>query len=329
MSVLILDETYEVIFPLHTKVSIHSLPLHFGIIDKGTIISKKINFVRHVRILKKKIKQLKADIVISSEYPFTIAAQLALKSEKIPLFSWEHHHFHHLKKSRFWQLLFKKSYPKINGVVCLNDDESKLFQEIGCKTFVIPNFTPIASTEKAGLDQKQLLTIGWFTKTKGIDLIPGIAEKIFNKYPDWKWKIIGQGEEAHGLKNILNVELRKPVLNIEEQYLNSSIYILPSRFECFPMVLLEAMSFGVPCIAFDCPTGPRHIIKNGEDGILIEKENTETMANAIIGLIENSEKRKRLGANAFENIKRFSPENVYQLWERLFNDDRNSERTSE
>jgi len=320
VSVLILDKTANSFFPLDKPVAVHSCEVDFGIRSNGNPIKNKIAFLKHLRILKRRLSELSPDIIVSTEYPFSIAARIVLK-KNMKLYSWEHHHFYHLKRSRFWQTLFKRYYSKINTIVCLNEDEAKLFQQIGCTTFVIPNFTSFILNQKSTLDQKQILTIGWFTKTKGIDLIPEIAEKVFKKHPDWKWKIIGQGKETNSLKGVSNLEVSEPVSTIEEEYLRSSIYVLPSRFECFPMVLLEAMSIGVPCIAFDCPTGPRHIINHNEDGILVEKEDIDAMASAIIELIENFEKRKQLGANASKNIKRFAPETVYQLWERLFNDD--------
>jgi glycosyltransferase involved in cell wall biosynthesis len=86
------------------------------------------------------------------------------------------------------------------------------------------------------------------------------------------------------------------------------------------MVLLEAMSHGVPCIAFDCETGPRHIITHNVDGYLVEKENPAKLAEAIEILIENEQKRKKFGAAAKENVRRFSSEVIINKWVNLFND---------
>lgn len=96
------------------------------------------------------------------------------------------------------------------------------------------------------------------------------------------------------------------------------MYVMTSRNECLPMTLMEAMSCSTPCIAFDCPTGPRHIITNGENGLLIKNGDVEEMTNAVSLLIENEGLRKKMGEKAFENIQRFSPENIYKLWEQLF-----------
>jgi glycosyltransferase involved in cell wall biosynthesis len=327
-TIVVLDETEKIFFPINSSISVYHYPLNFGITEKGNMISRKIDFFKHRKFLKEKLEDLSPTIVLTTEYHFTITAGL-IKKRSYKLFSWEHHHFHHLKKNHFWNILFKKVYPKIDTIICLNPEESRLFEQIGCRTFVIPNFIGSSGNRKPILKQKQILTAGWLTRTKGSDLIPAIAEKVFAKHPDWVWRVIGQGEEQKTLKNKFDsLLLVDPVLHIENEYQNSSIYVLPSRFECFPMVLLEAMSFGVPCIAFDCPTGPRHIIQNNIDGILVAKENVEAMADAIIELIEDEEKRKRFGENAIQNIQRFSPETVYELWENLFHANRTAEDTS-
>jgi glycosyltransferase involved in cell wall biosynthesis len=187
---------------------------------------------------------------------------------------------------------------------------------------VIPNFIPQLPTHISSLKKKTILTIGWLINRKGVDLIPDIAEIIFKQHPDWKWKIIGRGEEKKSLvqeienkKLAANVEIVEPATpDVEKEYLSCSIYAMTSRFECFPMVLLESLSYGVPAIAFDCPTGPGDIIKNGEDGFLIDKENINAMAGALLFLIQHEEKRKLFGSNGRQNIQRFSAAAIYELW---------------
>lgn len=321
---LVLDETDQSFYPLDGQVKVLQANLHFGLTKKGNPVTRKIVFASHVIQLRKWLKKIDADIIISTDYPFTIGAWLAVGKSGKKIVSWEHHHFHWLKKSTFWNYFYKKIFPKIDAVVALNKKEQQLFRQFGCQTVVIPNF--ITSSTQASLKSKFILSVGWLIKRKGIDLVPSIAEKVFKKHPDWKWIIIGSGEEEKRLQKRIAenglsgyFKIVEPVTHdLTEAYLNASLFVMTSRFECFPMVLLEAMSFGVPCIAFDCPTGPADIIKNKVDGILIEPQNTEAMASAIKDLIENEEKRKHLGASAFENIKRFSATAVYALWNELF-----------
>ena len=320
---LVLDTTSASFFPLHPQIAVYREALHFGITKKGNIISRKIDFLRHTHRLEETINSLKPDAVITTEYPFTITACLATEKTGIPVFAWEHHHFYHLQKNKFWRRLQKKFYPKAKSVICLNPGEAELFKSIGCKTDVIPNF--IEQGQKAPLQSKTFITVGWLSKTKGIDLVPELAQKIFAGHPDWKWKIIGTGDEKEALVRSLRTEnlsshvqvIEPTTHDLTNDYLSASMYIMLSKFECFPMVLLEAMSHGIPCLAFDCPTGPKHIIKHGEDGLLIHQNNLEDMFMSICRLIEKENERRALGSNAYVNIDRFSPGKIFPLWEAI------------
>ena len=100
----------------------------------------------------------------------------------------------------------------------------------------------------------------------------------------------------------------------------SSIFVFPSRYEGFGLVLIEAMINGLPCISFDCPYGPSEIIKNGHDGFLIPNGNIQAMADKICYLIENENVRKEMGKKARHSAMRYAPENIMPLWEKLFNE---------
>ena len=322
VTLVILDQTAQSFYPINPSIKIENRHLHFGIGEEGNIISRKIRFIQHIGALRNILKSVEADVIITTEYVFTIAAQLALPKSKI--FSCEHHHFHHLKRNRFWQTLYNRTYPKLERVICLNRSEEKYYSKLGCSTSVIPNFVAPALLSERNENSKTLLTVGWLTHIKGTDLVPKIAALIFAKHPDWRWRVIGKGIEKESLINEIrqnglsqNVQIIEPVSpNMEHEYNNAALYVMTSKFECFPMVLLEAMSHGLPVVAFDCPTGPAHIINSGEDGILTEAENVVAIATAVIELIEHEQKRKTMGANARKNIQRFSPEAIYTLWER-------------
>lgn len=346
VTLIILDDSDKSFYPIHPAVSIKQYPLLFGITEKGNKLSRKIQFLRDIRKLKSILNEVKADTIIATEYPFAIATVLTRANKISSVYAWEHHHYGWSKKSFFWNFLYKRYYPKLDGIICLNNTEAEYFKQFTA-VHIIPNFvenkaspelrsfpSKNSETSKGGASQssnittgnaKTILSVGWLNHNKGIDFMMQAAKLIFAKHPGWKWKIIGDGEMKNQLLEFIEKEnlqgkliVQQPVSsNIDDEYCNASIFVLASRFEAFPMVLLEAMSFGLPCISFNSPSGPSYIITNNEDGILVENENPEKLADAINKLIEDSVLRNKMGEQALKNVQRFSPGTIYQLWEKI------------
>lgn len=320
VTLAILDETDKSFYPLEPRVKIIQQPLSFGITEEGNVISRKIKLLSDILTLRRLLRSLNADIVIASEYPFAVAAILAGARKISKVVSWEHHHYYELQRNVFWNKVFRLTYPRLDAVVCLNNDEKKLFAPINHQPVVIPNF--IEASPPSLLTNKLILTVGRLTAIKGTDLLLKTANEVLQQHPDWQWKLIGDGDmkekviqfiEKENLKNRLILQVPADH-DIQNEYQNASLYVMTSRHECFPMTLLEAQSAGLPCIAFDCDSGPRHIIKNNETGILIEKENYLKLTTAISSLIENDIKRLQMGKVSRVNSQRFSPDKIYELW---------------
>ena len=145
------------------------------------------------------------------------------------------------------------------------------------------------------------------------------------KHKDWILNIYGDGSLRNELKkqiNDLNVSssciLNSATDNIMSKYLESSIYVMSSRTEAFGLVLIEAMSCGLPCVSFDCPFGPSEIIHNSIDGILVEPNNIIKLADSINFYIENEAMRLKAGVNARMNVERFNPDIIMRKWTDLF-----------
>lgn len=328
VTVLVLDETKDCFYPVLPSVKILQLPLSFGISPDGNVISRKIKLLTDVLKLRRQLKQLKPSLVIASEYPLAAAAVLCGAKKYATVISWEHHHFYELKRNLFWNRVYALTYPRLHAVVCLNKDEQQLFHSVNNNPVVIPNF--IAPSAVSTEQNKLILTVGRLTAVKGTDRLLKIAQSVLTQHPDWQWKLIGDGDMKEDVLQFIQREglqdkliIQTPVsYDISHEYQTASLYVMTSRNECFPMTLLEAQAASLPCIAFDCDTGPRHIIRHNENGLLVPNGNIAAAAEAISSLIADTEKRKRFGASALENSQQYSKENIYGLWFKNFIADR-------
>jgi glycosyltransferase involved in cell wall biosynthesis len=195
----------------------------------------------------------------------------------------------------------------------------------GKNVVVISNPLSFYPNESSTLENKKVIAVGKQSHQKGYDLLLKSWKLVQQKNPDWQLEIYGKKDASQGLEELAkqleienSVAFFEPEKNIKEKYLQSSIYVMSSRFEGFGMVLIEAMACGVPCVSFDCPFGPSDIIKDNQDGFLVEKGNTIQLAEKLNVLIENEALRTDFGKKAKQNVKRFQPEIVLKQWDELF-----------
>ena len=188
---------------------------------------------------------------------------------------------------------------------------------------VIPNPAPFETTQFSALQDKKIIAVGSYSFNKGYDLLLNIWERIENDFPEWELNIYGTDTQKNlqqlaDKQHLKKINFHNPVSDIGAKYLESSIMVLPSRSEGFGMVLIEAMTFGLPVISFDCPNGPKDIISNNEDGFLIENGNTCEFAEKLKKLMMSENLRREMGKNATENVLRFSAKKIVQKWDEHF-----------
>lgn len=212
---------------------------------------------------------------------------------------------------------------KCDALVVLTQHDKHDWEKVKYTT-VIPN-PVIPQFQVENNTVRRAIAVGRLTYQKGFDLLIDAWKGVQDKHPDWRLDIFGEGDDHPKLtKQIASLEMEQTIsihhatTNIWQEYANSSIFILSSRFEGFGLVLVEAMNCGVPCIAFDCPYGPSEIISHKENGLLVTNGNIKKLTDSICYLIENEEVRRQYGEKAKEKAQYYLPENIMPQWEKLF-----------
>jgi glycosyltransferase involved in cell wall biosynthesis len=189
---------------------------------------------------------------------------------------------------------------------------------------VIYNALPSKAVKVSTLSNKNIISIGRYSYQKNFELLIDIWKQLSVKHPDWNLTIIGSGDFSQISARINKYSLYDTVKilpatdSIEDFYFESSIYMMTSRYEGLPMVLVESQKFGIPIVSVDCNCGPKEIINDGVDGFLIEKGNTNDFVNKVSLLMENEKLRKSFGESAKINSLKFSEEKIMQQWISLF-----------
>ena len=208
-------------------------------------------------------------------------------------------------------------------VVSLTNDE-RLYLKEAKRIEVIPNFSSMKIRQHSACNTKRVIAVGRLTPVKGYERLITIWRIVNAKHPDWYLDIFGEGSLKNELteyinnNNIKNITLHGVTHNISHEYANSSICTVTSYYEGFSLVILEAMMHGVPCVAFDCPDGPRNIIKNNQCGFLIENGDNNKFAERLCNLIENQQLRKQFSNAAIERSKLYNIDNIMNQWKSLF-----------
>ena len=330
------------IFPLSSKIK------H---IDLNTAEHKQYNYKYPKRffikwkfehsikiILQNHINEIQPDIIIgTTKYKADIICKLKSNAKRIieshlaKSFTGDNEG---IKRSPIIQLFFNLNLSRYNHIIKKYSDAIVTLTKGDAiewgephKTYVIPNVITQIATTLSSCENKKVITVGRLTHQKGFDILIKLWKTVNLKHPNWVLDIYGSGE----LENILNEQICKeglqnnitihpPTTKIYQEMQNSSVFVLPSRYEGFGLVLIEAMTNGLPCISFDCPYGPSDIITDGEDGFLIHNGDIQAMADKICYLIENENIRKQMGQKAHQSAMRYAPENIMPMWEKLFNE---------
>lgn len=214
---------------------------------------------------------------------------------------------------------------KYSKIILLTNEEKKSWPELN-NIEVIPNSLIKVPQNKSDLNSKIVTAIGRFTYDKGFDELIYAWKEVSKKNPDWVLQICGDGELKELITELISklgltstIKYIPPTQHIEEVYLDTAIYVMTSRSEGLPMVLIEASSYGLPLVVFDCPCGPREIVIDRFNGFLIPNRDVKEFSNAIDYLIKDDALRKLMGENAkISVIEKFNNTKIMNQWVSLF-----------
>ena len=235
-------------------------------------------------------------------------------------------HNNHLKKTDLIGHITKKYlYRYSNGLTVLTSFDVDYYKKNGAKVFIMPNPCSFDILEhRSGNREKVIVAVGNLDRFhhKGFDNLIPLIVPVLKENPEWKLKIVGAGENGlQKLTELVNehqierqVEFtgfRRDVARIMRE---SEIFVLSSRFEGLPMVMLEAMSQGLVCVSYNCKTGPSDIIENEVNGLLVEDQNQKALADALRRVINDTDLRNKLGESSLKSLDQFNINSIYNKY---------------
>ena len=325
-------------FPLSDKIHIVNLDLNFEELWSLSFLKKIFVYLKKQRIYKKKLKEalyeIRPDITVSTlRREINFITSIKDGSRKVGEMhvnranyrNFEANDINALKKifERIWMKSLVGKLKKLDQFVVLTDEDRRNWHELDNVT-TIPNPLNVFPTIESNQSARKVIAAGRYCYQKGFDLLLRAWAIVNEKHKDWRLDIYGAGNnvEYKNLANTLNicqnVGINPPTDNIYAKYADASIFVFSSRFEGFGMALLEAMATKLAVVSFACPCGPKDIISDGNDGVLVTNEDIQELADKICYLIENEEERKSMAENAKLKAMQYSVDNIMHRWIRLF-----------
>jgi glycosyltransferase involved in cell wall biosynthesis len=219
----------------------------------------------------------------------------------------------------------RRRYEDLDALVVLTDGDRADYRELGgLRVERIPNPTPPVDGEVSALDAPVVVAAGRLTSQKGFDLLIPAFAPVARRHPEWTLRIYGGGPERASLQAQIEaegmagrIELMGPTRQLGQALAEASLFVLSSRFEGFGLVILEAMSVGLPVVSFDCPRGPGEIITTGRDGTVVPPEDVPGLSAALEELVADPARRRDYGAAALETAAAYDQAEIGALWEAL------------
>jgi glycosyltransferase involved in cell wall biosynthesis len=324
-----------IVFPLNPKVQCHDL----GIMFHRVYRYKGWRRYHQMFQLHKLFRQRMAEIVSAFSPDVIVCTRLDVVPDVIkvrkgaPVVYESHSSFSSYKYERYsWtQILHVKycyrSLKKTQMIIALTQGDALEWKKINPHVHIIPNYVHLNDTGRySDCCSKSAIFVGRYSYQKDLQSLLRIWKLVNQRHSDWQLHLFGgYGDQKEEIlsdirKQGTNIVMHQPTTSIYEEYLNCSMLLMTSRFEPFGLVLPEAMSCGLPVVAFDCPYGPAEIISDGIDGFLIKKHSIEEYVEKVCLLMEDENLMRKMGQAGVNSSRRYSASHVMPLWIKLFSE---------
>jgi glycosyltransferase involved in cell wall biosynthesis len=273
------------------------------------------------------IQHVETDVLISTRASYNLlVAKYA--PNNIRIIAQEHMVFS-MHSSKLQETI-RHNYQEFDQIITLTEDDALHYKDFISreKVIAIPNLLPCEYKIDSSVERKKvILSAGRFEEEKGYDLLIQAVHLVHENLNDWEVHIYGQGSKKEHLDILINqlnlshiIKLFPPTKELTKVMNEASLFVLPSRFEGFGMVIIEAMASGLPVIAFDCPVGPRNIIRHGVNGVLVEEANIEQLANELKQLAFNTTQQEKMRVEGLFTSKQYSENTIYKSWKDILSD---------
>jgi GalNAc-alpha-(1->4)-GalNAc-alpha-(1->3)-diNAcBac-PP-undecaprenol alpha-1,4-N-acetyl-D-galactosaminyltransferase len=313
-------------FPIDPRVRRQAL----GIQRRSTSVAHSIlNNLRRVPRLRRTILEERPDRVLSFIDGTNVLTLLAASGTGIPVVVSERTNPARHRIPGPWRVLRRLTYPWAHAIVVQTEDAVRFFPPAWRRRIaVVPNPVPAVPAEpgpaRPDNGRRRIVALGRLDPPKGFDLLIDAFASVAPLRPEWDLVIFGEGTERAALVSRieragLSERARLPgvVARLQEAFAESDLFVLSSRYEGFPNALCEALAFGLPAVAFDCPSGPSEILRNGVDGLLVPPEDVSGLAAAMLDLTGDAGRRRAFAGRAPEITRRFSIDRIAGLWETI------------
>ena len=324
-------------YPLSDKVKVINLDVNFEELWTCSFIKKVFVYLKKQRIYKRKLTaelmRIRPDITDSLlRREINFINDIKDGSKKIGELHVNRANYRNFETNdtnlfkkifeKLWMRNLVSHLKKLDKFIVLTEEDRGAWSELS-NVEVIPDPLSFVPRSTSLLSEKRVIAVGRYVYQKGFDLLLHAWSEVEKHCLGWELVIFGSGdktpyEELASELSLRHCTFNGPTSKIEEQYLQSSLFVFSSRFEGFGMVLVEAMACGLPVVSFACPCGPRDIIIDGQDGLLVENGNVEKLSESMIRLMQDDALRKEIAVNGIRNVQRFQMDVLAERWKDLF-----------